>query len=85
MQHSDVCPGCGRSVGTQYPFMHQSGRTVTVFCLASCFVTWHREQTWRQHQTSMNPVHLGRQTTLSARASDDRWRMRPAQTEAVHA
>ena len=49
MQHSSVCPGCGRSVGTRYAFMHQSGRTVTVFCLASCFVRWHREQKWTHY------------------------------------
>jgi hypothetical protein len=71
MQHSDVCPGCGRSVGTQYAFMHQSGRTVTVFCLASCFVRWHREQKWRQHHT-MDSGCVPRQAALSVRAFDDR-------------
>jgi hypothetical protein len=30
MQQFSVCPGCGRLVGTRYPFMHQSGRTAMV-------------------------------------------------------
>ena len=85
MQHSDVCPGCGRSVSTQYAFMHQSGRTVTVFCLASCFVRWHREQKWRQDQSSMASTCGPRQATLPARAFDDRGQMHPAQTGTLQA
>ena len=85
MQQYSVCPGCGRLIRTRYPFMRQSGRTVMEFCLASCFVTWDREQQWRQQQTSMNSVSGERQATLSARAFDNRWQMRPPPAAALHA
>ena len=84
MQQYSVCPGCGRLVRTGYPFLHQSGRTAMVFCLASCFVTWHREQQWRRHHTPTNPVYGERQAALPAGASDDRWPRRPAPADTVH-
>ena len=85
MQQSSVCPGCGRSVCSRYPFMHQSGRTVMVFCLASCFVRWHRERKWRQHQSSAASTCVPLQATLPARAFDDRGQMHPAQTGTLQA
>jgi hypothetical protein len=84
MQHYSVCPGCGRLIRTRYPFMHQSGRTAMVFCLASCFVSWHREQTWRQQQSAGNSGFAERQATVPARAPAERWQIRPAPSEAPH-
>ena len=77
MPQSSACPGCGRLVCTQYPFVHQSGRTVRVFCLASCFVRWEREQRWKQHQTSLGSRCVPREPTLSARAVDGHGQMHP--------
>ena len=86
MQQYSVCPGCGRLIRTRYPFMQQisSGRTATVFCLASCFVAWHREQEWRQQQSAGNSGFAERQATVPARAPADRWQIRPAPSEALH-
>jgi hypothetical protein len=85
MQHCSVCPGCGRLITTQYAFMHQSGRSVMVFCLASCFVRWHREQQWRRHQTAVSSAAAGRQAAVSARGFDERWPMRPSPAETTQA
>jgi hypothetical protein len=85
MQQCSVCPGCGRLITTQYAFMHQSRRSVMVFCLASCFVRWHREQQWQQQQTAMRSAAAGRQAAGSARGFDERWRMPAAQAAARQA
>jgi hypothetical protein len=82
MQHCSVCPGCGRLITTQYAFMHQSGRSVMVFCLASCFVRWRREQQWRQHHTATSSAGTGQQAAASPRGFDERWPMSVAQTAA---
>jgi hypothetical protein len=81
MQEFSVCPGCGRLVSTRYPFMHRAGRSVVVFCLASCFVRWHREQRWRQHETAMRSEAARPQAAASARGFDERWPVRPPPAE----
>jgi hypothetical protein len=79
MQQFSVCPGCGRLVSTRYPFTHHSGKNPMVFCLASCFVRWDREQRWRQHQTAMDSSRAPRQGTVPPRAFDGQGEMHPAQ------
>jgi hypothetical protein len=85
MQEFSVCPGCGRLISTRYPFMHRSGRTAMVFCLASCFVRWDREQRWRQHETAVSSAAAGRQAVASARGFDERWPIRPSPAETTQA